>query len=374
MIRRLLNTILIASGLFMVIWITNCSPVKFANAPLNCSDCSYSPSGKIQYQYAVTPSNTPVDILFVSDNSGSMSRDQRTLGTKFPSFFNIVKNFDYRVAITTTDVFTKTGGTGRGGTLVSFSDGSNFLTRNSSNAQTQFSTAIQRPETATCDSYLASHNCNGANPGRNSDCSDYYNYCPNDDSRGIYAANLVVSNNPAGFLRESAPLHVVIMSNADERVLGGNYPPWPLENLDQPSTLVSRVQSMYNGAKSLRVHTLVIQPGDSSCLSQEVDSNLGTFGQYAPVYASLSSMTSGISGSICASDYSGQLAQIANMVQLNLMTTIPLRCKTSVGSLQYTLSPVNSSIVGTLDSSGMNLNFNQPIPSTSTVTLTYECI
>lgn len=369
MLRRTFNTLLIASGLFMLIWITNCAPVRFANAPLNCSDCRYNENGKIEYQYTVTPANTPVDILFVSDNSGSMSANQRTLGTKFPSFFNIVKNFDYHVAVTTTDVFTKTGGAGRGGNLVGFSDGSVVLTKSSSNPQALFSSGIQRPETATCDSYLASHRCNGGDP-----CTDYYTYCPNDDSRGIYAANLVVSNNPAGFLRASAPLHVVILSNADERVLGGNYPPWPLENLDQPSTLISNVQSTYGGGKSLTVHTLVIQPGDSSCANQQVDNSLGTFGQYAPVYSSLSSSTGGIRGSICAADYSGQLAQIANMVQINLTKSVPLRCKTDQANLKYVLTPANPSIVGTVDAAGMTLNFNVALPQTTTANITYSCL
>lgn len=367
MLRRVLNTLSVAAGLFMVIWITNCTPVRFANAPLSCSDCSYSPDGKIQYGYTVTPANTPVDILFVSDNSGSMSANHRTLGTKFPSFFNIVKNFDYRVAVTTTDVLPRNGNTARGGSLVTFTDGSSFLTRSTSNAQSLFSSGIQRPETITCDNYLRTHRCNGGDA-----CTDYYSYCPNDDSRGIYAANVVVNNNPAGFLRASAPLHVVILSNADERVLGGNYPPWPLESLDQPTTLVSNVQSKYSG-KSLTVHTLIIQPGDSNCANQQVDSSLGTFGQYGPVYANLSSITGGIRGSICASDYSGQLAQIANMVTLNLTRSVPLRCKTDAANLTYSFSPA-SSIVGTVDSSGMTLNFSSPIPETSTVSLSYVCI
>lgn len=369
MLRRIRNTAMIALGLFMFLWITNCSPVRFSNTPLTCEDCSYSVDGSLQYSYAVTPANTPVDILFVSDNSGSMTANQRNLGNKFPSFFNIVKNFDYRVAVTTTDVIAKGSIPARGGTLIPFGDGSSFLTRSSGNAQGLFSAAIQRPETVTCDAYLATHSCNVANS-----CSDYYNYCPNDDSRGIYAANMVVSGNPAGFLRPAAPLHVVILSNADERVLGGNYPPWPLESLDQPSTLVSNVQSLYGGAKTLKVHTLIIQPGDSGCLNAQVDNSLRTFGQYAPVYSSLSSMTGGIRGSICASDYSAQLSQIATMVTQTLVQSIPLRCKTSTAGLSYSVSPANPALTATLDSTGMTLNFSQPISYTTTVTLTYKCI
>jgi len=45
-----------------------------------------------------------IDILFVVDNSGSMSQEQMNLGTNFPQFLSVIdaSGLDYRVAITTT--------------------------------------------------------------------------------------------------------------------------------------------------------------------------------------------------------------------------------------------------------------------------------
>lgn len=48
-----------------------------------------------------------LDVLFVVDNSGSMSTSQSNLANNFPSFINrfITKGYDFKLAITTTDAF-----------------------------------------------------------------------------------------------------------------------------------------------------------------------------------------------------------------------------------------------------------------------------
>lgn len=48
-----------------------------------------------------------LDILFVVDNSGSMSSSQTNLATNFPSFINFFKNkgYDFKIAVTTTDAY-----------------------------------------------------------------------------------------------------------------------------------------------------------------------------------------------------------------------------------------------------------------------------
>lgn len=47
-----------------------------------------------------------IDILFVIDNSGSMSEEQANLGENFPAFIQVIEEsgLDYRVAVTTTGV------------------------------------------------------------------------------------------------------------------------------------------------------------------------------------------------------------------------------------------------------------------------------
>lgn len=60
-----------------------------------------------QYQQASVFTPRKLDVLFVVDNSGSMSSSQSSLASNFPSFINYFKNkgYDFRIAVTTTDAF-----------------------------------------------------------------------------------------------------------------------------------------------------------------------------------------------------------------------------------------------------------------------------
>ncbi len=44
-----------------------------------------------------------VDILFVVDNSGSMSEEQQGIGNKISGFLSRINNLDWQIAVTTTD-------------------------------------------------------------------------------------------------------------------------------------------------------------------------------------------------------------------------------------------------------------------------------
>ncbi len=60
-----------------------------------------------QFEQQVTFEPRKIDVLFVVDNSGSMSSSQTALATNFPSFINYFnsKGYDYRIAVTTSDAF-----------------------------------------------------------------------------------------------------------------------------------------------------------------------------------------------------------------------------------------------------------------------------
>lgn len=60
-----------------------------------------------QYQQASTYVPRKLDVLFVVDNSGSMSSSQASLATNFPSFINFfkTKGYDFKIAVTTTDAY-----------------------------------------------------------------------------------------------------------------------------------------------------------------------------------------------------------------------------------------------------------------------------
>ena len=60
-----------------------------------------------QYQQESTYVPRKLDVLFVVDNSGSMSSSQTALATNFPSFINYFKNkgYDFKIAVTTSDAY-----------------------------------------------------------------------------------------------------------------------------------------------------------------------------------------------------------------------------------------------------------------------------
>lgn len=352
----------------MALGLGGCSKVEFSSPPPDCvsqNKCAVTPDGLITYNYTVTTSSIPVDILFVNDNSGSMTVNQSALAARFSNFFNLISQFDYHIAMVTTNVVDANFPALQNGQLVSFGSGGLFLSPSSINPVGAFAQTVVRPETVACDGN--------------------YSTCPSQFSRGITAASLAIQANQGGFLRANAPLEIIVISNADENICGGpgstcldaygnataNSPVWSAN--DNPNYLYSALNSLYPN-KDYRIHTIVIQPGDSACWSAQNAGNGKIWGQYAPIYASLSDSTGGVKGSICAGDYAAQLTAIGNLANNQLMQNFKLNCKTNTNNLRYTLSPTPAGITGSVDTSGMNLVFSAPLPPSTTLQVTYTCV
>jgi hypothetical protein len=156
-----------------------------------------------------------VDVLFVVDDSGSMSDEQDQLGRNFPQFFTAsnVAAADYHIAVTTTLTVGSNcvdlGGNANcadddmSGFYTSAS-GDRFITPASANPESQFTANVQVSDTR--------------NPSR-----------PTSDGgegglRGAY--NFLTApkiNDPAingGFLRDEAKLHVIVVSDEPDQSRG----------------------------------------------------------------------------------------------------------------------------------------------------------
>ncbi|MGZ7109608.1 MAG: hypothetical protein ACXVHW_11600, partial [Methanobacterium sp.] len=250
-----------------------CSSVNFAkdeelnkcqNSGLNC----ISQNGKDYFDETVTVDGGLVDILIVDDNSASMSFEQSQLAIRFSGFIQNLENqkADYRIAITTTDISSNSNpprlvnqnNALQDGHLIRFPNGSYFIDSTSGTlAQKEdwFKKTIQRKETLDCESFIR------ANYGRSDYDNLYSANCPSGDERGIYAANLVVKNNPNNFIRPRSHLAIIILSDEDERSQlywynrqnPMTYPGFDLESLDQPQMLLSNVRATYGAGKVLSV-------------------------------------------------------------------------------------------------------------------------
>jgi hypothetical protein len=77
------------------------------------------------FQQSNGAKSVPVDILWVIDNSGSMETSQGLLAANFPSFIDkfVQTNFDFRMAVVTTDAYKGMAPFGSDVTMAKFRDG-----------------------------------------------------------------------------------------------------------------------------------------------------------------------------------------------------------------------------------------------------------
>jgi hypothetical protein len=372
---------------FVVGFYVGCSPVKFATSSANCNDATACvvENGMYSYSYSVTAGSGKVDILFVDDNSASMSFEQKRLAARFANFIQNLdtKKVDYRIAITTTDV--SGGSFPQGGQLIKLGDGSSYITPNQADRVNLFNNAIQRKETKDCENWIANYlRANGANSiNSTAYASAYPKNCPSGDERGIYSANLVVQNNPDSFIRTDAHLAIIFLSDEDERsglylTPGAGY---QLGNLDQPGTLVSNVRSKLGESKykSLSVHSIVVK--ESTCLSQQNNQVLGdtpnestrglVTGSVGNVYLAFSQTNPswGVAADICAKDqdYTTQLGQIQTNIS-SRTKDILLKCSNPT-DLEVSIS--GSTVAHSVN--GNVLSFSQYLSAGTSVSVSYKC-
>ncbi len=375
-----MNTLMKFAALsFLVGLYVGCSPVKFSLDESKCNDLSGScvvENGKFAFNYSATVGAGKVDILIVNDNSASMSFEQARLAPRFTNFISDLDTrlVDYRIAMTTTDVTA-----GRGGKLIPYKEGTYFLTKQHGDRMSLFNSTIQRPETLSCEKFIANwiRQNNGSISSINSAqySAEYEKNCPSGDERGIYAANLVVENNPMNFIRNDAHLAIIFLSDEDERSGLYNGHGYVLDQRDQPGYLIQNVKSELGVEKfnSLSVHAIVVK--DSTCLAQQ---NSQTLDNYSPTqglvngsighkYLEITNAGWGKAADICSSDYTSQLGQIRSKIT-DQIKDIMLNCANPF-DLVVTVSgtPVNYTLQGKV------LKFEQNLAVGTSVSLSYKC-
>lgn len=363
----------------------SCSPVGFEKDPnfnpcadVKGQDCVYN-AEKNLLEYSLKVKSGMVDILFVVDNSGSMYTEQTRMGERFPNFLNRLSDLDYRIGITTTDVSAspnngprEANGNGalQNGKLVTFPYGSKYLTPSSANIEYQFQNTVRRQETLICEQRnFASQ------------------YCPSFDERGIYAANLTLDKNPEGFIRKGAHLAVVILSDEDVRSRGirpgqaipSGFDGYVLQDYDLPETFFSRVKNQLGTDKTVSIHAVIVRPGDSTCLAQQVNGSLRGFeGKIYQEFADMADgkkdgqFQQGYVGSICAEDYGVQMGDIGSKIR-DVSVPIQLACRPRDGSLNVSFSPPLPTALDYSIDDSLRLRFRNLIPKGYEIAVNYDC-
>lgn len=363
-----------------------CSPVKFDRAPEPAcgSDgvaCVQKCSGDACFQtYSIdrTVGEGMVDILIVTDNSGSMSFEQAKMRDRFPDFLQSLASLDYRVGMVTTDIssrFTATplgirnnpgpyngNGALQDGKLIDFGGGLKFIDRNTPNRDSLFYQQIVRQETIRCE-------------------QSGYRECPSDDERGIFAANLALDSQD-GFHRSLGHLAVIVLADeesrgiseaaaqsADDRQLARLY---PQEANDKPQTFVQKFRQKFPG-KGLSVHSIIVKPGDTGCIQAQSAQGTWVRGTQGFAYAELSALTGGKIGSICEPDYGAQLRDIGSYLQ-GQVVNLPFACRPVNDDFKVTIDPKPAQDVDVVaDFDKMQLDIKTPLAPLTKVRLEYTC-
>lgn len=370
---------------FAVGFYIGCSPVKFSLDESKCQDVGGTCVVE-NGQYSIGPETIvvgggKVDILIVNDNSASMSFEQKRLAPRFQNFISELdsRHVDYRIAMTTTDV--SGAGAYTNGQLIAFDSNTFYLTPQMSNRQSLFNASIQRNETKNCENFMANwlrdHNNNMNSLDTAEYSQKYAQNCPSGDERGIYAANLVIKNNPNAFMRPDAHLAVIFLSDEDERSGLYNTNGYRLEQMDQPAYLVQNVKETLGTDKynSLSVHSIVVK--DSSCLDEQNKQILGepanpatqglVRGSIGTVYMTFATQGWGRSANICSTDYTSELGRIRTSIS-DKIKEVMLKC-TNPSDLVVTISGASPGYYV----EGKVLKFSQELPVGTSVTLSYKC-
>ena len=194
------------------------------------------------------------------------------------------------------------------------------------------------------------------------------------DEQGIKAMNLSIQDNSrSNCFRSAAGLSVIVISDEDERSVGGNpnlYPSYiaqykAFDSLNSPSSFLNTVSQYFPAGKRFVVNSIIVK--DSACMAQQDAQGEKSF--YGRNYQELSNLTNGVVESICATDFAVTLANIHSCVLETL------------GSIKLTCSPNDRPTVKVngynFDSFTINndneIIFNPVIPGPATVTGSYCC-
>ncbi len=305
---------------------------------------------KEEIQLVDVKNNTKLDVLVVIDNSGSMANEHKNMAMRFGTLIDKLDGVDWQIGIVTTDVSKDT--VKRDGRLVEFKDvaaaatGKYVVTSamGKDTAKAWFAATIQM---ATDGS------------GNEQGIAATLRALQRSQQTGDAISAL---NSP--LIRADSALAVLVVTDADETNPNGT------ETQNKPETLINYVKATFP-TKAFSYHSIVVPNLDTVCRAADGNESYGLS------YISLSNLTGGISGTVCATDYGAQLADIGKSTQ-ELVKTVSLNCapvdvngdgvpEMAIVTPNGTMAPAYTIEGGTL------LKFATPLPVGQTK-FTYNCV
>lgn len=180
-------------------------------------------------------------------------------------------------------------------------------------------------------------------------------------------------NDASGCYRKDAGLAVIILSDEDERSVGGDSTQQyyageykALEQDDYPQYYIDLVKEVFGAQKRFAVNSIIVRPGDTACMAQQ-DSE-GTKSHFGVKYNELSTLSGGTVGSICDTDYSANLKYFKDNI-VREMASLPLECE-PVGAVNVTIDPAFSTMTRV---ENKTLFFDPKVPAGRTIKAEYKC-
>jgi hypothetical protein len=325
----------------------------------------------VSYSSVVPANPNKVDILLVIDDSGSIKTDQLKLASKLSGFASQLENssisMDWQMCVTVTRDQLISGQYYWGASVewVGYTpvSGPKYV--------------LKKGTSGLNDIFTRTINAIGAGvPGSG-------------DERGIKAAYHHFYNGEpgatgsSGCYRTGAAVAVIVISDEDERSVGGdctrvktnmNEDPATckaLEPTDQPTTLLTQAKSMFGTNARFTFNSIVVAASDCEKIQDETaDEKLDKSPSHQGLkYIEISKLTNGGVGSICDNDFSANLNIFKDKI-LNSLSTLTLECSPMAGSL---IVSINGAATTDYTLNGANLKFNNAIVEGKTVAMTYKC-
>lgn len=354
---RIFAVVLLSS--FFVGFIVGCKGAKLTSTPENptVTTPTVSPPVTIgnydydeyEYVFTVPTETTKVDILFVVDDSPSMSQEQSRLGAGFDSFIRQIRasQIDYQIGFVTTDM-SGDGPTQNGNLLpIARNVNNGYLLRSGdANQARKFQRTIERPETGS------------------------------GDERGIYAAITALNNNQHGLIRSDADLAIMIISDEDSRGEGGTHGRPLIRGEDYGTDLVE-VANRIKGNKKVTISAIIVKPeSNDDCFYQQSQQGDEADPHYGIQYQTAAEATGGVVGSICDTSYDYQLEQMSyrliNTVSSINLNDLNLACTPDqTGNRSITIQGFSEDLYNV---NGQSITFDPPLMQGDEIEIHYWCI
>lgn len=362
----------VLSTLVLALALSACGPVKFSTTTQDSETGGgpTEPTGPgvpttslrdVHYNNTVTSPSNKLDIVLIVDDSNSMLADNQKLGAKLADFVTRLQSssINWQMCVG----LTRANSQGVWGASVYW---------------TNYTPAAGVPQ------YILKAGTPNLSTIFNSTMTSIgAGHAGTDDERAIktayhhvYQGDYISSpGNNSGCYRSGAAIAYIIISDEDERSIGGDLSQkyysnegLPLEEDDKPEAFVNYVKATFGSSQRFTVNSIIVKPGDTACM-QEQDAG-GSKSHYGFRYAELSDLTGGGIASICASNFSDNLNLFFSHIQDSL-SSVPLECAPVDGNVAVTITPSAGAITSTLN--GTSLSFSPSIPAGYNLDLKYKC-